>query len=292
MDRLDRLRAFVLVAERTSFSEAARTLRVSPTAISRAVAALERELGVQLLRRTTRSVRLTDEGSTYLERSRRALAELDEAARLVVGEDAEPQGTLIVSAPVVFGRLHVMPIVANLLARYPQLAIRLTLTDRIVRIIDEGVDVAVRIAALPDSSLRATRIAEVRRVLVASPGYLRERGTPRKLEELRDHDLIAFDQLSRNDEWRFDEHGVVIRLQPRLATNSVDATIEAAAMSCGIARVLSYQVRRHLDDRRLVQVLPKVSTQGVPVNVVHAAQRHPSPAVRAFTAAAREAMKE
>ena len=159
MDRLDQLRIFAAVAERASFAEAARALGVSPTAASRGVASLEESLGVALLRRTTRSVALTPEGSAYLERCRRALDELDDAARSIRGDAAEPRGLLIVTAPVLFGRMHILPIVTRLMRAHQELDVRLSLTDRIVRLVDEGVDVAVRIAELVDSSLHAVRVA-------------------------------------------------------------------------------------------------------------------------------------
>lgn len=288
MDRLDHLRAFIMVADAGGFAQASRALRVSPTSVTRAVAALEGALGARLLSRTTRSVRLTDEGSAYLERARRALADLDDAARQVVGDAEEPHGLLVVSAPVVFGRLHVVPAVADLLARHPRLDVRLTLSDRFVRLVEEGVDAAVRIGALPDSSLRATRLGEVARVLVASPAYLKERGTPASTADLRGHDLIAFDQLSANREWRLGSSPAdVVRLRPRLETDGVDAAIAAATLGCGIARVLDYQVRRQLAEGVLLEVLAGASHATVPVSIVHAAGRWPTSAVRAFTAAAR-----
>lgn len=292
MDRLDRLRAFILVAEHASFAAAARELRLSPAATSRAVASLEDSLGAQLLRRTTRSVRLTDEGAAYLHRARKALADLEDAARLVVGEDAEPQGRLIISAPVVFGRLHVVPIVADLIPRFPRLDIELTLTDRVIRLVDEGVDAAIRIGELPDSALRAVHLGDVRRILVASPAYLAARGAPAAITQLRAHDLIAFEQLSQNDEWRLGPGALhVVRLRPRLRTNSVDAAIAAAILGCGIARTLDYQVRQPISDGRLVQVLPDLPHAGSPISLVHAADRHPSPSVRALVAAARAHFK-
>ena len=178
MDRFEALRTFVAVADHQSFAEAARRLRISPTAASRAIAGLEEALGVTLLRRTTRSVGLTPEGAAYLQRCRIALDELDDAERSLRGEDAEPRGELIVTAPVVFGRMHILPIVTILLRAHPQLDVHLILVDRVIRLVEEGIDVAVRIADLSDSSLHAIRVAEVRRVLVASPAYLAERGVP------------------------------------------------------------------------------------------------------------------
>ena len=178
MDQLTMLRTFVAVADRASFAEAARHLRISPTAASRAVATLEQSLGAVLLRRTTRSVRLTEEGAGYLQHCRVALGELDDAALALRGDKAIPSGTLVLTAPVTFGRLHILPVVARVLRGNPGLKIELTLVDRVVRLVDEGIDVAIRIGDLSDSRLHALKVAEVRRVLVASPAYLAAHGTP------------------------------------------------------------------------------------------------------------------
>lgn len=291
MDRLEGLRILVAIAERLSFAAAARDLRVSPTAASRAVAALEKELGVPLFRRTTRAVALTPEGSAYLERCRHVLAELDDAARTLRGENAAPRGMLVVTAPVVFGRMHVRPIVSELLRRHPELKVRLLLTDRVVRMVDEGVDVALRIAALSDSSLHAVRVAATRRVLVASPAYLRERGAPTGVARLRDHDLIAFDSFAPSGEWRFNGRAAV-RFEPRLLTNSVEAAIDAAIDGLGIARVLCYQVAADVAAGRLVHLLADESPPAVPVNLLFRADRQRSPNVRAFVDLARQRLRD
>ena len=288
MDRLDRLRLFVAVADQASFAEAARRMAVSPTAASRAVAALEAELGATLLRRTTRSVALTPEGAAYLERCRRALEDLEEAARTLRGEDAEPRGLLVVTAPVVFGRLHILPLLTGLLRAHPALEVRLTLSDRVVRLAEEGIDVAVRIADLPDSALHAVRVTEVRRILVASPAYLAARGAPQGIGDLAAHDLIAFDTFTRNGEWRFGRTGeTTIRCRPRLTTNSVEAAVDAALDGLGMTRVLDYQVARHLAAGRLQRLLREHEPVAVPVSLVFQANRQRLPQVRALIAAAR-----
>jgi DNA-binding transcriptional LysR family regulator len=292
MDRLDMLRTFAAVAGKGSFAEAARSLGVSPTAASRAVASLEDMLGATLLRRTTRSVALTPEGTAYLERCRRALEELDDAARTLRGEMAEPHGVLIVTAPIVFGRMHILPIVNTLLRTYPALNVRLMLTDRVVRMADEGIDVAVRIAGLPDSALHAVRIAESRRALVASPSYLAARGTPETVPQLQGHDLIAFDNFTPNGEWRFGPDGkLVIKCEPRLLTSSVEAGIEAAIDGIGIARVLSYQVDHHVAAGRLVYVLAAYDPPAIPVSLLYQANRQRSANVRALIEEARRSFK-
>jgi DNA-binding transcriptional LysR family regulator len=288
MDRLEALKVFIAVADKASFAEAARSLRISPTAATRAIAALEETLGVALLRRTTRSVGLTVEGAAYLDRCRHALDELDDAARSLRGESAEPRGLLVITAPVMFGRMHIRPIVSRLLRAHPKLNGRLTLTDRVVRLVDEGIDIAVRISELSDSSLHVLRVGEVRRVLVASPHYLAARGMPPTITALHDHDLIAFDNFSRNNEWRFagPAHAVV-RVKPRLLTNSIDAAIEAAIDGLGIARTLSYQVMRHVADGRLALVLDDLAPPPSPVSILYQANRQRSANVRAFVAAAK-----
>jgi DNA-binding transcriptional LysR family regulator len=289
MDRFEALKAFVAVAEHRSFAEASRTLRISPTAASRAIASLEEALGVMLLRRTTRTVRLTPEGAAYLERCRVALDELDGAERSLRGENAQPRGELIVTAPVVFGRMHILPIVTKLLRAHPQLNLNLILVDRIIRLVEEGIDVAVRIADLSDSSLHVVRLAEVRRVLVANPTYLADRGVPSGVSDLLKHNLIVFDNFATNGEWRFTESGrPAIRCEPRLLTNSVEAAIDAALDGLGIARALSYQVDGHVRAGRLRYVLPQFDPPTVPVNLLFQASRRGSPNVRALIAAAQD----
>ena len=289
MDRFETLKTFIAVADRRSFAEAARTLRISPTAASRAITDLEESLGVTLLRRTTRSVGLTPEGAAYLERCRVALDELDDAARSLRGENTQPRGALIVTAPVVFGRLHVLPIVTKLLRAHRQLDVHLMLIDRVIRLVEEGIDVAVRIGDLSDSSLHAVCVAEVRRVLVASPAYLAKRGTPAEVADLLKHELIAFDNFAPNGEWRFTRSGrPAIRCKPRLLTNSVEAAIDAALDGLGIARTLSYQVDAHVGARRLRYVLPEFDPPALPVNLLFQANRRGSPNVRALITAAQD----
>lgn len=288
MDRLEMLRTFVAVADNASFAEAARRLRVSPTAASRAVAALEEALGTSLLRRTTRSVRLTDEGAVYLERCRAALTDLDDAALALRGVGAVPGGNLVVTAPVTFGRLHILPIATSLLRHHPGLNVELTLVDRVVRLVEEGIDVAVRIGDLSDSSLHALKIAEVRRVLVASPGYLESRGMPSNVPALHGHSLISFTEIDRAHEWRFGSTGkTAVRIEPRLTVNTADAAIAAAVDDVGIARVLSYQALDAIASGKLVTLLDAFSPPPSPVHLVYQANRRASVNVRAFIDAAR-----
>jgi DNA-binding transcriptional LysR family regulator len=288
MDRLDAMRAFVAVADRGSFAEAARRLRLSPAAVTRAVALLEDQLGLMLLNRTTRSVKLTERGAMYLDACKQLLLDLDAAERRVRGEDAAPRGTMVVAAPIMFGRLHVLPVVIRLLRQHPDLAVRLILSDRVVHLVEEGIDVAVRLGALADSALTAFKVGEVRRVLVASPDYLAARGVPVTPAALAEHDLIAFEGVDATNEWSFGEADrSSVRVVPRLAVNTADAAIAAAEAGLGITRTLSYQVHASLEAGRLRLLLDSFSPRAMPVSVVHASRRLGSANVAAFITAAR-----
>ena len=288
MDQLTMLRTFVAVADRASFAEAARHLRISPTAASRAVATLEQSLGAVLLRRTTRSVRLTEEGAGYLQHCRVALGELDDAALALRGDKAIPSGTLVLTAPVTFGRLHILPVVARVLRGNPGLKIELTLVDRVVRLVDEGIDVAIRIGDLSDSRLHALKVAEVRRVLVASPAYLAAHGTPANVPALHDHALLSFTEIDHMHEWRFGPSGkIAIRIEPQLTLNTADAAVAAAIDGLGIVRLLSYQVIDPVASGQLVTIFDDLAPPPIPVHLVYQANRRASVNVRAFIDAAR-----
>jgi DNA-binding transcriptional LysR family regulator len=288
MDRLDMLRTFVAVADRASFAEAARHMHISPTAASRAVATLEQSLSATLLRRTTRSVRLTEEGAAYLQHCRAALGELDDAALALRGDTAAPSGMLVLTAPVSFGRRHILPIVTELLRKHAGLRVELTMIDRVVRLVDEGVDVAVRIGDLSDSSLHALKVAEVRRVLVASPAYLKARGTPKSVAALHDHTLLSFTEIDRSQEWRFGSNGkTAIRIEPQLTLNTADAAIAAAVNGLGIVRLLSYQVIDAVAAGTLVTLFDDLAPPPIPVHLVYQASRRTSINVRALIEAAR-----
>ncbi len=288
MGQFEVIRTFVAVADKGSFVEAARRQRVSPTAASRSVAMLEKTLGATLLSRTTRSVRLTEAGALYLERCRAILADLDDAALALRGDGATPGGTLVITAPVTFGTLHILPIVTGLLRDFPALKVELTLVDRVVRLVDEGVDIAVRIGDLSDSSLHALRIAEVGRILVASPAYLAKYGTPANVATLHQHALISFTELERAHEWRFGPAGKpAIKIEPRLIVNTADAAIAAAAADAGIARVLSYQALATITKGLVATLLDEHAPPPVPVHLVYQANRRASINVGAFIKAAR-----
>jgi DNA-binding transcriptional LysR family regulator len=291
MDRLDAMRVFVTVAKLGSFSEAARRLQLSPSVVTRAVARLEDELGLTLMLRTTRSLRLTERGERYLESCRRILEDVDSGERQVRGEDAAPRGTLKVAAPVVFGRLHVLPIVNSLLREYREAAVELTLSDRNVHLVEEGVDVAVRIGELADSRLVAIKLGSVSRVAVASPAYLQKRGVPKTPAELAGHDIIAFEGLGIANDWRFLGSGKPLRLEPRLTVSTIDASIAAAEAGIGITRPLSYQVQAAVMAGRLTPILQQFAPPPLPVNVVYPARRITSANIAAFIKAARAYFK-
>jgi DNA-binding transcriptional LysR family regulator len=267
MDRSEEWRMFVAVASQRSFATAARQLGKSPQAVTRAIAALEARLGTRLLNRTTRSVSLSDDGGRVLERARNALAELD-ALEAPPDTDGALRGTLAVTAPALFGQLHVLPIVDELLRAHGDVTVRLLLLDRVVALADEGIDVAVRIGALPDSALVASQVGHVRTVLVASPGYLADRGTPRSVDALVSHACIAFSTTTPiPDRWAF-PGGRRVRVRPRLVVNTAHAAIDAALAGAGIARVVSYQVGHLVETGKLRIVLPRSEPSPVPVHVV------------------------
>lgn len=287
MDDLEAMRVFVSVAAESSFAEAARRLRLSASAVTRSVSQIEERLGILLLNRTTRSVRLTERGQIYLEDCKRILEDVEMAERRVRGEDAQPRGTLRVTAPVLFGRLYVLPIVNALLHAHPGLAIHLTFSDRNVHLFEEGVDVAVRVGALADSSMIALRLGYATPVLVASPHYLRARGTPASPEALAAHDIILFEGIGATNEWSFGPERRTVRVDPRLIVNGADAAITAAEAGIGIARTLSYQVWDAVRADRLSLVLRGDAPPALPVSVVYQPRRIASANVAAFVNAIR-----
>lgn len=284
MDRIDAMRAFVSVADLQGFAPAARKLGLSASAVTRLVAGLENHLGARLLQRTTRSVMLTDVGARYLERARRVLGDLEEAEGSVQYERSKPSGRLVVSAPLMFGRLHVGPIMSDYLKQYPEVSAELRLSDRMVNLVDEGVDLAVRIGHLPDSSVVARAVGDMRRVVVASPRYLKARGTPREPLDLAQHEIIQFAGTGSLSEWRFVDNGREIRVPTasRFATNSTDAAVLHAEQGGGLINVLAYQVADPLKAGRLKIVLAKYELPPMPIHLVYPTSRLLSAKVRAF----------
>ena len=283
MDRIDAMQAFVAVADLQGFAPAARKLGLSPSGVTRLISALEDRLGARLLQRTTRSVALTDAGARYLERARRILADVEEAEGAAEGERLLPRGTLVVSAPVGFGRLHVSPVVSEYLKRYPEVSADLRLSDLTINLVDEGVDLAVRIAHLPDSSLVARHVGQMRRIVVASPDYLEKHGEPQLPEAIMSHQTIQFGAVAASA-WHFlkDGHEVRVALMPRLTTNSADAAVQYAAQGGGLTRVLAYQAADQIKAGRLKIVLKKFEQPPLPIHVVYPTSRLLSAKVRTF----------
>ncbi len=292
MDRLDSIAVFVAVAERRGFIAAARKLGRSPAAVSRAVAALEDALGQRLINRTTRALSLTEAGERLLERGRRLLADYEEIAESLEGGGAA-KGVLTVTAPVLFGRLHIMPIIRRFLGDHPGVDINLLLLDRIAPLVDEGIDVALRIGELPDSSLLALRVGAVRRVLVASPAYIQAHGAPGRPDDLEDHAFIStFGVVSAPKLWTLGaEEERSFRFRPRLTVNSVDAALDAASSGLGIVRLFSYQVEAAVAEGRLVRILRDFEPPSVPIHLVRPAGRRPSQKVSLFVEAAAAALR-
>lgn len=284
MDRFDALSTFVAVVDENGFAPAARKLRLSPSAATRGVASLEERLGVRLLNRTTRSVSLTDAGARFLERARRVLGDLAEAERLAEDERAEPAGRLAVTAPQVFGRLHVAPLLCRFLNAHPKVQAELELNDRLVNLVEEGIDLGVRIGALGDSSDIARRVGATRRVVVASPGYLDRAGEPKTPADLVQHRLIAFNSLDRDRRWRFgsgDDRDEV-EVSPVYVTNSADAAIWHAAHDGGFTLALSYQVQDLVRAGALRIVLAAFEPPPLPIQFVYPSSRLLSVKVRAL----------
>jgi DNA-binding transcriptional LysR family regulator len=284
MDRIDGVMVFVEVAGHGSFAEAARRLGRSPTAITRAVADLETRLGVRLLNRTTRAVSVTEAGQRFLAGGKRVLADLDEIERAAAGEGTAPRGELRVTAPILFGRLHVLPIVTEFLGRFPDVLVVLTLLDRPIDLVEEGLDVAVRIGALAESSAIASRVGAVHRIVVASPDYLAQHGTPRAPADLGAHAVIAFSGIFGVERWVFyneaEEESVAIK--PRLIVTTAEAAVDAAKGGFGLTRVLSYQAADDIARGSLRRVLTAYEGDELPIHLLHPGGRHPPPKLRAF----------
>lgn len=284
MDRLHEIEVFVAVAETGGFAKAAARLRLSPPAVTRAVSALEDRLGARVFTRTTRSLTITDVGQRFLESARRILTDLDTAEKEAVGETAMPQGHLTITTSVTFGRLTMAPIVCSFLGQHPRITASLLLLDRVVNLVEEGVDIAVRIGPLPDSTLVARRIGVVRRVLVASPDYLERQGTPEAPTDLKNHAVIAFTGLMPNREWRFrnGQKTGVVSLRPPLEINDSGAAIEAVEMGHGVTLALSYMVSDKIRRGKLKLVLDAFAPPPEPVHLVYPHGRLVAPKVRAF----------
>lgn len=284
MDRLEAMRILLTAADTGSLSAASRQLRIPLATVSRRVSELEEYLHVRLVLRGTRKLTLTDAGREYAASSRRILEDLVEAERTASGEYRAPQGELVISAPLVVGRQHVVPVLVEFLQAYPEIRARIQLSDRVVNLVEEHVDVAVRLGELPDSDMMATRIALISRVLCASPAYLASHGMPKEPNDLVSHECIAYEGYPAADRWefRFERTSQVIQVASRLTVNSAEAAVVASIAGAGIARVLSDQVAELLKSGALVRLLQAFEPTPMPASLVYPRQRHAPLKLRAF----------
>ena len=284
MNPFHEMTVFLAVADAGSFAAAARRLAMSAPTVTRSVAALERRLGALLLVRTTRSLRLTEAGRRYAADCRRILDELEQADDAAAGAMAAPRGALAITAPALFGELHVMPVVLDYLREHRQVSVRTLLVDRVVNLLDEDIDVAVRIGALPDSTLTAVPVGHVRRVVCAAPDFLRKHGVPRDPDTLHGFCTITAAMEGRGPQWRFQQDGQPRRLnvQSQLTVTSFQAAVMAAREGWGLTQVVSYQVAPHLASGALQVVLRDFELPPLPVHVVYPEGRKSSAKVRSF----------
>jgi DNA-binding transcriptional LysR family regulator len=284
MDRLEAMSVFLAAVETGSLSAAGRRLGMPLATVSRKLSDLEAHMRTRLLHRSTRKLTLTDAGQGYLTACKRILDDVEEAERVAAGEYIAPKGDLVVTAPILFGRLHVLPIIVGFMKAYPDVDIRLLLGDRVVNLHDDHVDLAIRIGVLPDSNMIATRVGTIRQVVCGSPAYFAERGTPKRPEDLASHDCVTFDGLMFPDVWKFQagKSEATIPVHSRLIVNTADAAIDAAIGGAGITRALSYQVVEAQRAGTLEVVLREYEPAAWPINLVHASQGRLPIKLRAF----------
>lgn len=284
MDRFEAMSIIVAVSETGSFSAASRALKTPLATISRRVSELETHLKAELFQRSSRQMTLTDAGRSYIESCKRIIEQVDEAEREVSGEYRTPKGDLAVTAPWGLGHMHLLPIAVEFLNAYPEIALRMMLTDRIVNTVEENIDVAVRIGKLPDSSMIAARIASIRVVVCASPDYLSARGTPNALSDLRSHDCITVDNNAIPPSWRFVQNKRVVDapIKSHLCVNTSEAAILAAAAGAGLARVMSYKMEAARQAGTLVVVLDTFEEEPLPVHIVYARRKQMPLKLRTF----------
>lgn len=274
MNRLESMRVLLAVVDAGSLSAAGRKLGMPLATVSRKVSELEAALNARLLVRSTRRLTLSDSGRDYVAACRRILEDITEADKAAAGEYTAPRGELLVTAPVVFGRLHVLPVLTEFLNAYPEVKVRLALGDRVVNLLEDHVDLAIRIGSLPDSGLIATHLGQLRQVVCASPAYLSRRGSPADLDDLTTHDCVSFDVFGIGDAWRFDLAGGtrVIRIRPRLTVSTAEAAVDAAVAGLGVTRVLSYQAESALSQGALRLILESFACAPLPVSLLYASQ--------------------
>jgi DNA-binding transcriptional LysR family regulator len=272
MDRLESMTTLVAAVEEGSLSAAGRRLGMPLATVSRKISELERHLRTRLLNRSTRRLTLTEAGRSYVAACKRILEQVGEAEREATGEYSAPKGDLVITAPIVFGRVHVLPVIAEFLKAYPDIDVRLVLSDRVMNLLEDRVDVAIRIGELPDSSLIATRIGAVRRVVCGSPKYFAKRQAPKEPDDLRRHDCITFEGLSAPEAWVFRRSttSVTVPVRSRLVVNAAEAAIDAAMAGLGVTRVFSYQVLAAAERvGTLVRVLRSFEPPPTPINLVY-----------------------
>ena len=293
MDKLEAMRVFTTVAECQSFVSASRELDLSAPAVTRSIAQLEQSLGVKLFNRTTRQVRLTDVGKRYYEDARRILEDVDQAEATASGSYAEPKGVLALTAPVLFGQKYIVPVIAEYLQQNPAVSVDAVFYDRVSNILDEGLDVAIRIGHLKDSSLYATQVGSIQRVVCASPEYLQKYGTPQQPSDLAGHDIIHALTVEPSTTWRFESARgkESVKLSPRLRYNQNSAAIATACMGLGITRVMSYQVAEELNQGSLTRILPDFESAPVPIHIVYMEGRQTNAKIRSFVDLAVERLR-
>ena len=296
MDRLDAMSILVATVEAGSFTGASKVLRTPLATVSRKVSELEAHLGVQLLMRTTRKLFLTDAGEAYVAASRRILEEVREAERAASGEYETPSGELVLTAPVLFGRLHLLPIVAEFLAAYPDITVRLSLSDRNLHLVDDHLDMAVRIGVLPDSSMIATRIGAMRTVVCAAPKLLSGHGAPERPADLASMPCVSFEPFPGPSVWTFrrpDGRGAVeVPIAPRLSVTTAEAAVSAASQGVGVTRVLYYQCEEAVRNGALCILLSEYEPVALPVHLIHAPRSRLPLKMRSFLDFASERLRD
>jgi DNA-binding transcriptional LysR family regulator len=282
MDKYQEMRVFVAVVDASSFVNAGEALGLSKQAISRHVADLESRLGVRLMRRTTRKLSLTDEGHVFYARCTALLAQIDDAESEITSRTGEARGLLRINAPLSFGLLYLAPLWPQFMRRHPLVTLDVTLADQVVDLVEEGFDVAVRIARLPSSSIVSRKLTSTRVVLCASPEYLAERGTPAHPLELARHDIISYSLLSTGENWEFNgpSGAVSVKVSPRMRTNSGDTCVAAALQHLGIVLQPTFMVGPHLLSGALVEVLPEYRSVELNVHALYPTRKHLAPRVR------------
>ena len=284
MDRLTSMALLLEAVDSGSLSSASRRLGIPLATVSRKISELEAHIGAQICIRTGRGIALTDAGRTYVEACRRLLEDIAEAERVASGEYRAPSGVLTVAVPIVFGRLHLVPLLAEFAAAYPEVDVRLDLSDRIADFRDDHIDVAVRIGTLSDDNLIAAKVGETRPVICASPAYLAVHGTPVSPSDLASHQCVTFERLDTPQAWMLGDgqHAIPVSVRSRLSVTTAEAAIDAALAGIGITRVLSYQVAPFIHAGRLTHILPECEPTASPVHLVYPAQGRMPKKLRAF----------